>query len=130
MNKYLFNDLHQWKVCMAAALSHLWWGLHKIITNTIFGLVSLFLYIGNIIEDFCKRETKAAFTIGTILTFLIFGWLGSYVKSAGQIKSLEYQRDSVSIRLDRVMRTYDKVQYKDVQTLREYDIQGTNGELD
>lgn len=107
MKKYLFNDWHEWSVCMQAALSRLWWGFHKIVTNTLFGIISLFICLGKKIEAFCKRETIAAFLIAATIIILSVGWMVTFMNYRVQNKTLEYQRDSVSIRLDRVMRIYD-----------------------
>ena len=107
MSKFLFSDWHEWKVCMAAALSHLWWGFRKIITNSLFGIISLFIFFGKKVEAFCKRETMAAFVISLMVAILAIGWLVTYMNYRVQNRTLEYQRDSVSIRLDRVMQTYD-----------------------
>lgn len=107
MNKYLFSGLHEWKICMAAALSNLWWGFRKVITNILFGIVSLFIFFGNKIEAFCRRETTAAFIITTLLCGILLGWLATFISSRTNYKTLEYQRDSISIRLDRVMQTYE-----------------------
>lgn len=109
MNKYLFNGLHEWKICMAAAVSHLWWGVCKIIANILFGIVSLFIYFGKKVEAFCMRETTAAFIITTILCGILIGWLSTYMNSRLNCKTLEHERDSVSIRLDRVMQSYNDV---------------------
>lgn len=109
MSKYLFNGLHEWKICMAAAVSHLWWGVCKIIVNILFGIISLFIYIGKKIEAFCKRETTAAFIITALLCGILLGWLATYVSSKTNYKAIEHERDSVSIRLDRVMQAYDAI---------------------
>jgi len=108
MSKFLFNGWHEWKVCMAAAISHLWWGLSKIVTNTLFGIISLFLFFGKKVEAFCKRESLAAFIIGLMVALLSIGWLVTFMNYRVQNRTLEYQRDSVSIRLDRVMQTYEE----------------------
>ena len=108
MKKYLFSDWHEWKVCMIAALSHLWWGFRKIITNVLFGIISVLIFVGKKIESFCKRETLAAFLIGIVIAILSIGWLSTFMNYSVRNKTLEYQRDSVSIRLDRVMQIYDK----------------------
>ena len=107
MSKFLFNSWHEWKVCMAAAVSNFWWGLRKIIVNTLFGIISLFIFFGKKVEAFCKREALAAFLIGLMVVILAIGWMVTYMNFRVQNKTLEYQRDSVSIRLDRVMQTYE-----------------------
>lgn len=126
MSKFLFRDWHEWKVCMAAALSHLWWGFRKIITNTLFGIISLFIFFGKKVEAFCRREALAAFLICLMVILLAIGWLVTYMNYRVQNRTLEYQRDSVTIRLDRVMRTYDT---QDTIT-KDYDIQKANGTMD
>ena len=126
MSKFLFNGWHEWKVCMAAAVSNFWWGLRKIIVNTLFGIISLFIFFGKKVEAFCRREALAAFLIGLIVIILAIGWMATYMNFRVQNRTLEYQRDSVSIRLDRVMRTYDT---QDTIT-KDYDIQKANGTMD
>ena len=107
MSKFLFSDWHEWKVCMAAALSHLWWGLSKVITNTLFGIISLFIFFGKKVEAFCKREALAAFLICLMVILLAIGWLVTYMNYRVQNRTLEYQRDSISIKYERDMRLYD-----------------------
>ena len=126
MSKFLFNGWHEWKVCMAAAISHLWWGLSKVITNTLFGIISLFIFFGKKVEAFCRREALAAFCIFLMIGIISIGWLVTYMNYRVQNRTLEYQRDSVTIRLDRIMRTYDT---QDTIT-KDYDIQKANGTMD
>ena len=111
---------------MAAAISHLWWGLSKVITNTLFGIISLFIFFGKKVEAFCRRETLAAFLIGLMVIILAIGWMATYMNFRVQNRTLEHQRDSVSIRLDRVMRTYDSQD----TIVQDYDIQKANGTMD
>lgn len=125
MSKYLFSDWHQWEVCMAAAISHLWWGLHKIVTNIIFGIISLFIFFGKKIEAFCKREITAAFVITTIILALSIGWLATFLHTSAQLHTLEHQRDSISIKYDRVMQPY-----RSNHIQQSYDIQGADAEMD
>ncbi len=125
MSKYLFNGWHEWIVCMAAALSHFLWGVRKIMTNILFGIVSLFIYFGKKIEAFCKREITAAFIITTIILALSIGWLATFLHTSAQLHTLEHQRDSISIKYDRVMQPY---RTKYIQ--QSYDIQGADAEMD
>jgi hypothetical protein len=110
---------------MAAALSNLWWGFHKVITNTLFGIVSLLIFFGKKIEAFCKREITAAFIITTIILALSIGWLATFLHTSAQLHTPEHQRDSISIKYDRVMQPY---RTKYIQ--QSYDIQGADAEMD
>ena len=84
------------------------------------------IWYGKKVEAFCRREALAAFLIGLMVIILAIGWMATYMNFRVQNKTLEYQRDSVSIRLDRVMRTYDT---QDTIT-KDYDIQKANGTMD
>lgn len=92
---------------MAAAISHLWWGLSKVITNTLFGIISLFIFFGKKVEAFCKREPIASFIMAVLIVTLSFGWISTFVSGRIATRTAQYQRDSVSIKLDRYLQCYD-----------------------
>lgn len=130
MKEYLFEDFHQWKVCVSAAFQHLFWGLGKLIQHTFFGIVSVFVYIGKQVEAFCKREITAAFIIAVIILTISIGWLATYLRATAELHTLEYQRDSISIRLDRMMQPYSNNEDSTTTILHVHDIQRTDGKVD
>ena len=72
----------------------------RIITCIIFGVVSVFVYVGKQIESFCKREFAAALIIGTITVAIIAGWMGTFITERSARVTAEYQRDSLAMKLD------------------------------
>lgn len=65
------------------------------------------VWCGKQIEAFCKRETIAATIIGIIITFLVFGWVSTFMKLRAKVMTAEYQRDSIGYTLDKYLQAFD-----------------------
>lgn len=109
MKRLLFTSLRQWRICMAAGCAKFLWGLWRIVSGIIFGILSVFWWIGRLVEAFCRREPIAAAVIAVLLLILSFGWLSTYVSARTHLTTAEYQRDSIGYVLDRYMQAYDSV---------------------
>lgn len=107
MKNIIFESWHQWKVCFISGCKNASWGIWRIITCIILGIVSLFIYAGKQIEAFCRRETIAAFIIAILVIVLSYGWISTFIDGKMKIKSAEYQRDSISVKLERYLQAYD-----------------------
>jgi hypothetical protein len=107
MSKFIFNDMNQFRACMCAALRNLWWGLSRVFIYLFYGILSILIYAGKQIEAFCKREPIASFIMAVLIVTLSFGWISTFVSGRIATRTAQYQRDSVSIKLDRYLQCYD-----------------------
>lgn len=97
-----FNSAREWLSYTKTAIIGIAVNVGRLIYSLIKGIYSLALYIILSIEGFCKREPKAAMIIGFIIVFLSVGWILSYVNGRTQLITALYERDSVSILIDRI----------------------------
>ena len=100
MKKFLFENWHQWRVCFLSGCSKFCWGLWRIITCILFGVVSVFVYMCKQVNAFCRREKVASFIVGTIIVFGVLGWISSFAKERSARINAEHERDSLSLKLD------------------------------
>jgi len=107
MNNQLFDSWHQWKVCFLSGCKNAAWGLWRIISCLLFGVVTIIVCCGKQIEAFCRREMIAAFIIGIIILFLVFGWISTFVQMRVSVMTAEHQRDSIGYTLDKYMQAFD-----------------------
>lgn len=107
MKEYLFTSWLQWRVCFVAGVQSLAWGLWRIITCIVLGLLSILWYCIRQIEAFCKREPVAAAIIAVIILSLSIGWIVTYVNRSVELRAALDQRDSISIKLDRYLQAYE-----------------------
>ena len=106
---FLFTSFRSWRVCMMSGVRKFLWGTTRIATCIVFGILSIFAWIGRLISDFASREKVAAVIIGILLFILSFGWITTYVSTKTQLTTAEFQRDSIGYVLDRYMQAYDSV---------------------
>lgn len=103
----LFDSWHQWTVCMKAGYKSLAWGLWRIVTGIILGVLSVLRYVGVQISKFSFREPLATLIIVIIFFVLGCGWLISFTTGRVALKRAQWERDSISLRLDRYMQAFD-----------------------
>lgn len=101
MSNLLFDDFRQWRVCLWAGVCKFLWGLCRIISCMLFGIISFLVWIGKQIEAFCKREFIASLIIGVLFVFLLAGWLTTFLSERAHRVNAEMQRDSISYELSR-----------------------------
>ena len=101
MKNLLFDDFRQWRVCLWAGVCKFLWGLWRIISCLLFGIISFLVWIGKQIEVFCKREFIASLIIGVLFVFLLTGWLTTFMSERAQRVNAEMQRDSIIYELSR-----------------------------
>ena len=101
MKNLLFDDFRQWRVCLWAGVCKASWGVWRIVTCIVFGIVSVFFGIGKQIGAFCKREFWASLIIGAVIALICVGWVGTFVKERATRVNAEMQRDSISYELSR-----------------------------
>lgn len=100
MKNLLFDDFRQWRVCLLAGVHKFLWGLWRIISCLLFGIISFLVWIGKQIEAFCKREFVASLIIGVLFVLLVAGWLTTFISERAHRVNAEMQRDSLSLKLD------------------------------
>ena len=97
MKNLLFDDFRQWRVCLWSGVCKFLWGLLRIISCLLFGIISFLVWIGKQIEAFCKREFVASLIIGVLFVFLLAGWLNTFMSERARRVNAEMQRDSISL---------------------------------
>lgn len=94
--------LREWQGCIKSAIAGIARNVWALFYTLALGLFSLIVWLIVSVEDFCKREPKAALVMGIIIVFLSVGWILCYVNGRAQLLTAQYERDSVSIVLDRL----------------------------
>jgi len=100
MSNLLFDNVRQWRVCLWSGVCKAAWGLYRILTCILFGIVSVFVYIGKQISAFCKREFVASLIIGTLIALICGGWFFTFVTERAARVGAEMQRDKLRYELD------------------------------
>ena len=106
MKNLLFDNFRQWRICLWSGVCKACWGLFRIVTCLLFGIVSIFAYCFRQVCSFCKREFLASVIIGTILTLLCVGWLATFVTERKARVDAEAQRDKLRYELDSVKQLF------------------------
>lgn len=101
MKNLLFDNFRQWRVCLWSGVCKAAWGLLRILTCIIFGIVSIIAYCFKQICAFCKREFVASLIIVVLFVLLSAGWLATFMSERTHRVAAEMQRDSISYELSR-----------------------------
>ncbi len=96
----LFNSFKDWKKYILSAIRSVFVGLLRIVWSIVIGVVSLVAGIFRSIGAFSRREPKAMLVIIILFTCVFFGWIMNFVNERAMRVSAEYQRDSLSLKLD------------------------------
>lgn len=91
---------------MLSGLKNAGWGIWRIITCIVLGIVSILYYACKQIGAFCRRESIAAAIIGTVFFIMTVGWISTFMEGRVKVRT-EYQRDSMSIKLDKYLQAYE-----------------------
>ncbi len=105
----LFDSWHQWKVCFLSGCSKFLWGLLRIITCVILGILSIIRYLWRLFVAFVRRNPIIA--IGGFVAVIIFTWLLTFVQMRSRAVGAEHQRDSLSYELSKFTQMYDSATY-------------------
>ena len=130
MKNCLFDSFHQWKVCFLSGCRKAGWGIWRIATCIVFGIVSLCKYLFEKLAAAVSRYPKSAIVIFAVITFIISMLI--FVSGRMKLKTAEYQRDSIGYCLDKYLQAYDTESAIIVgnDTIRRgYDVQGSDGEM-
>lgn len=116
MKNLLFDDFLQWRVCLWAGVCKFLWGLWRIISCLLFGIISILVWIFKQIGAFCKREFVASFVIGIIFVLLCIGWIETFVSERKHRVDAEMQRDKLRYELDSTKLLIPERKYLDDDT--------------
>ena len=104
MSNLLFDNVRQWRVCFWAGVCKAAWGLWRIFTCIVFGVISVLAHIGRQIGAFFRREFVASLIIGALIALICGGWIFTFVTERAARVGAEMQRDSLVLRLDSAKR--------------------------
>ena len=103
----IFENWHQWKVCFLSGIRKASWGIWRIVTCILYGILSVLYFVFRQICAFCRRESIAAAIIGVVFFVMSVGWISTFMDGRVKVRNAEYQRDSMSIKLDKYLQAYE-----------------------
>lgn len=77
--------LRDWQGCFKSAIAGIARNVWRLFYTLALGLFSLIVWLIVSVEEFCKREPKAALIMGIIIVFLTVGWILTYVDGRAQL---------------------------------------------
>lgn len=104
---YFFDSFSGWLGYLWKACKTFVKGLLKIVYSLFGGMASVFVWLFRLVSAFCRREPLAAGIFFVVAFVLSFGWISSYMSGKVATRTAEYQRDSISMKLDRYLQAYD-----------------------
>lgn len=105
MDKFLFSDWHQFKVCFLAGCEKLCWGLYRIVTALFFGLLSLIRYLWRLLVKAVAKFPKSTIFVVVVTFALVWGYTYTHMKA--RLAAAEFGRDSMAYKLSRFEAMYD-----------------------
>lgn len=105
-NKLLFENFRQWRVCFCAGVSKMVWGICRIITAIVLGIVSILVWLWRKLIDFVGLNPK--FSIITAVIAIVLVWLFTFVNMRSRAVGAEHQRDSLSYELSKFTQAYSE----------------------
>lgn len=108
--KIFFESFKEWYTYLWKACKHFAKGIFRIVYSLIMGIVSVLAWVTRLIAAFCRRETTASVILFSLIFVLGFGWLSTYMNGKVATRTALYQRDSISLKLDKYLQAYDSSQ--------------------
>lgn len=105
MDKFLFSDWHQFKVCFLAGCEKFMWGLYRIVTALFFGFLSLTRYLWRRLVKAVVKYPKSTIFIFVVTFSIALGYTYTHMKA--RLASAEFHRDSIAYKLSRFEAMYD-----------------------
>lgn len=105
MDKFLFSDWHQFKVCFLAGCEKFGWGLYRIVTALFFGLLSLIRYLWRLLVKAVAKFPKSTIFVVVVTFALVWGYTYTHMKA--RLAAAEFGRDSMAYKLSRFEAMYD-----------------------
>jgi hypothetical protein len=96
----LFYSFKDWRKYILSAIRSVFVGLLRIVWSIVNGVVSLVVGIFRSVDSFSRREPNAMLVIVALFTCLLFWWITNFLNERAMRVSAEYQRDSLSLKLD------------------------------
>ena len=94
MKDLIFQSWHQWKVCFVSGVKKFSWGLMRVITCILLGIVSVFVWLWKSACKWVGRYPNIALGGFIVVACLIF--LLMYAQNRAKTLGLEAQRDSIA----------------------------------
>jgi hypothetical protein len=94
MNNAFFDSWHQWKVCFLAGCKEFWWGLMRIISCILLGILSVLRALWRGLVVFVSHNPKVAIGGTIVVAFIV--WLVTFASMRARAVGAESQRDSIS----------------------------------
>ena len=104
---YLFGSFSGWFGYLWKACKTFVKGLLKIVYSFFGGMASVFVWLFRLVSAFCRREPLAAGIFFVVAFVLSFGWISSYMSGKVATRTALYQRDSISLKLDKYLQAYE-----------------------
>lgn len=105
MKDFMFENIAQWRVCMYAAVCKFLWGLTRLLLYTVTGLLSLMRWLWQKLVKWVGNYPATAIVIAVGVFAVI--WTLTFAHGRARLVTAEYQRDSLSYRLNELMRLTD-----------------------
>lgn len=105
MDKFLFSDWHQFKVCFLSGCKSFLWGLYRIVSALFFGLMSLTRYLWRRLVKAVAKYPKSTIFIVVVTFALVWGY--TYTRMKARLTAAEFGRDSIAYKLSRFEAMYD-----------------------
>lgn len=100
--KHQFETFESWRIVGWCRFKELLSGLYGVLyVWLLWGVLSIFIFIGQQIEAFCRREPVAAFIVAVVIIFLAWGWISSSTSYKAELTTTQYLVDSLSYELSR-----------------------------
>lgn len=94
MKDLLFENWHQWKVCMVSGLKSFAWGFARIVSCIVLGIVSIFVWLWRFT---CKLVGKYPnIALGAFIVIAAIIWLLTFVSMRARAVGAEQQRDFIA----------------------------------
>ena len=104
----MFDSWQSWRVCMLSALKKFVWGLLRLVLFTIGGLLSIIRAVWRACVGFVREYPNIA--LGGAIVICAIVWLLSFAQGRANLKTAEFQRDSLSYELSKYTQLYDAVE--------------------
>ena len=106
--KHQFESFRSWRIVGWCRLREFLQGLYGIVYIwLLWGILSIFIYIGKQIEAFCRRETIAAFIISILYFLMGTGWYLTFLHERAMTISAQHKADSLAYDVSRITQMYD-----------------------
>lgn len=94
MKSLLFDNWKQWLTCFAAAWKSFLWGIVRIISDILLGIVSIFVWLWKCAVRWVGKYPQIA--LGAFIVIVLLIWLLMYASKKATENGLTAQRDSIA----------------------------------